>query len=131
MRYLSAAAVAACLLTTAGCGSPAQNSQTLNTLPGKLFCSIQLAGGGAILANLVDRAATKATPGAGPLVVVATGQTRQYVNDACQAAAQQTPGAMSGAPVSPPAASAPVQQLDVVAPLNPVTPPAPAWAATS
>ena len=102
------------------------NSAPLSSQPGQLFCRIQLAGGGTVLAVLVDVAATAAAPGAGPLVVVATGQTKSFVDDACAKAAQQTPGAVSGIPVSPPAPAVPVQQLPITVPPNQTTPPVPA-----
>jgi hypothetical protein len=70
----------------------------LSSQPGQLFCHIQLAGGGSVLAAIVDATATAAAPAAGPLVVVATGQTKAFVDDACTKAAQQTAGAVSGEP---------------------------------
>ena len=108
------------------------NPAPLSTQPGQLFCRIQLAGGGTVLAVLVDVAATAAAPGAGPLVVVATGQTKSFVDDACAKAAQQTPGAVSGVPVSPPSApTVPVQQLPITVPPNQITPPVPAAASAA
>ena len=50
--------------------SPAQQAKTdqvLSSKPGQLFCRIQLAGGGAVLAGAVDAAATAAAPGASRL----------------------------------------------------------------
>jgi hypothetical protein len=98
----------------------------LSSQPGQLFCHIQLAGGGSVLAAIVDATATAAAPAAGPLVVVATGQTKAFVDDACTKAAQQTAGAVSGEPVSPPTPALPVQQVSIAVPPNQITLPVPA-----
>jgi hypothetical protein len=117
------------IMTACTPAQQAQTNQALSSQPGQLFCRVQLAGGGTVLAGLVDVAATAAAPGAGPLVVVATGQTKVFVDDACTKAAQQTPGAVSGVPVSPPAPAVPVQQLAITVPTNQITPPVPAASA--
>ena len=97
----------------------------LSSQPGQLFCHIQLAGGGSVLAGIVDATATAAAPGAGPLVVVATGQTKAFVDDACMKAAQQTAGAISGNPVPPPTLASVVQQVSIAVPPNQITLPVP------
>jgi len=79
--------VAACTPT-----QQAQTNQVLSSRPGQLFCSIQLAGGGAVIAALVDAGATAAASASRPLVVVAIGQAKAFVDDACAKAAQQTAG---------------------------------------
>jgi hypothetical protein len=84
-----------------------------------------------VLAVLVDTAATAAAPEAGPLVVVATGQTKAFVDDACAKAAQQTPGAVAGVPVAPPAPAVAVEQLPITVPPNQMTPPIPAASAAT
>jgi hypothetical protein len=89
--------------------------------PGQLFCSIQLAGGGTVVAGVVDAAATAASPGLGPLAVLATGQTKAFVDEACAKAAQQVAGGVSGVPVPPPT----VQQVQVTPPPNQITAPVP------
>jgi hypothetical protein len=93
---------------------------------GQLFCKIQLDGGGTVVAGLVDAAATAAAPGAGPLVVVATGQTKAFVDEACAKAAQQVAGGVTGVPVPPPT----VQQVQVTPPPNQITLPVPVASAT-
>ena len=125
----STLALFGCLGASMMACSPAQQAKTdqvLSSKPGQLFCQVQLAGGGAVLAGVVDAAATAAAPGAEPFVVVATGQTKAFVDAACARVAQQTPGAISGAPVPPPAPAAPVQQVAITAPPNQITPPVPA-----
>jgi hypothetical protein len=107
----------------------AQTNQVLSSRPGQLFCSIQLAGGGTVIAALVDVGATAAAPASGPFVVVATGQTKAFVDDACAKAAQQMAGAVTGVPVSPPAPAVPVQQLPITVPPNQLSPPVPASSA--
>jgi hypothetical protein len=94
--------------------------------PGQLFCSIQLAGGGTVVAGVVDAATTAAAPGAGPLVVLATGQTKAFVDEACTKAAQQMAGGVTGVPVPPPT----VQQVQVTPPSNQITAPVPVASAT-
>lgn len=84
-----------------------------SSVPGQLFCSIQTAGGGQMLAAIVNADVALASPTAAPIAVVATGQTVTYVNGICAAAAASVPNAVSGAPVSPPSATATVATLAV------------------
>jgi hypothetical protein len=101
----------------------AQTNQVLSIRPGQLFCSIQFAGGDTVVAALVDAGATAAAPTSGPLVVVVTGQTKDFVDDACAKAAQQTAGAVTGVRVLPPAPAVPVQQLPITVAPNQLSPP--------
>jgi hypothetical protein len=113
---------------TAAC-STAQTTkieQAATSPTGQLFCKIQLDGGGTVVAGLVDAAATAAAPGAGPLVVLATGQTKAFVDEACAKAAQQVAGGVTGVPVPPPT----VQQVQVTPPPNQITAPVPVASAT-
>jgi hypothetical protein len=113
---------------TAAC-STAQTTkieQAATSPTGQLFCKIQLDGGGTVVAGLVDAAATAAAPGAGPLVVLATGQTKAFVDEACAKAAQQVAGGVAGVPVPPPT----VQQVQVTPPANQITLPVPVASAT-
>jgi hypothetical protein len=113
---------------TAAC-STAQTTkieQAATSPTGQLFCKIQLDGGGMVVAGLVDAAATAAAPGAGPLVVLATGQTKAFVDEACAKAAQQVAGGVTGVPVPPPT----VQQVQVTPPPNQITAPVPVASAT-
>ena len=90
---------------------------------GRLFCNIQLAGGGALAVALIDASATAAAPGASPFAIIATNQTKAFVDEACRRAAQQVAGAVAGAPVSPPAGE--VRQVQVTPPPDQRTAPIP------
>jgi hypothetical protein len=109
---------------TAACSPTAVDkiNQAIASPTGQLFCEIQLAGGGTVVAGVVDAAATAAAPGAGPLAVVATNQTKAFVDEACRRAALQVAG-VAGAPVPPPTGA--VQQVQVVPPPNQITAPVP------
>lgn len=116
-------AAAAALLALAAC-TDAQNAkvtQALSTPPGALVCAIQTSGGGQIMATLVKTAATGAmgtgAAGAagGALMVIATGATKAFVDQACAAAAKST-GGTAGVPVSPPADVTTLPQVAVVLP---------------
>jgi hypothetical protein len=113
---------------TAACSPTATTKvdAAITSPTGQLFCKIQLDGGGTVVAGLVDAAATAAAPGAGPLVVVATGQTKAFVDEACAKAAQQVAGGVTGVPVPPPT----VQQVQVTPPPNQITAPVPVASAT-
>lgn len=80
----------------------------LATPQGQLFCAVQTQGGGTIVAGLVDATATTASQVAAPLVVIATGATKAFVDAAC--------GAAGGVAVAPPANSATAPQIAVVPP---------------
>ena len=70
--------------------------------PGQLFCAIQTGGGGAIVVGLINGAVTGAAPAAAPIAVLATGASKNYVDNKCAEAAKNV-GGTSGIPVSPPA----------------------------
>lgn len=99
-------------LLLAACSPAAQTKidTALASPAGQLFCSIQLGGGGSIVAGIVKvgvTAGAAAVPGAAiaaPAAVLATDQTKAFVDAACAAAALSVAGAKSGVPVSPPAA---------------------------
>jgi hypothetical protein len=95
--------------------------QLVTSPTGQLFCQIQLNGGGTVITGVVDAAATAAAPGAGPLVVLATGQTKAFVDDVCAKAALQVAGGVGGVPVPPPT----VQQVQVTPPPSQITAPVP------
>lgn len=105
MRRIAAAAA---MLALASC---ADGSNPLATVPGQLFCAIELAGGGTIVTAIV-RKNIPAGPGK-QIVVLATGQTKAYVDAQCAAAAAQTTGAKGGSPVPPPAAPQSVPQTEL------------------
>jgi hypothetical protein len=113
---------------TAACSPAAINQvgEAFESPKGQLFCKIQLDGGGTLVAGLVDAAATAAAPGASPLVVVATGQTKAFVDEACAKAALQVAHGVTGVPVPPPT----VQQVLVTPPPNQITAPVPVASAT-
>ena len=60
----------------------------------ELFCAVQLAGGGAIVAALIDAQAAATAPAAAPVAIIATGAAKSFVDAACAKA--------GGIPVSPP-----------------------------
>lgn len=109
-------------LILAGCSPAAQTriDAALVTPPGALFCQIQLAGGGAIIAAVTSAVVTGAAPAAGPLVVVATGATRAAIDADCAKAAASVQGGVAGVPVSPPVNPATVPSVAIVAPASPV-----------
>jgi len=90
--------------------SPSSTSTTASLLqsnPGQLFCALQTSGGGAIVAALVDASVSTnpSTAAVAPIAVLATNQTKQFVDDACAQAAKNT-SAVAGIAVSPPPATA-------------------------
>lgn len=113
-RILTISAVAL-LALTAGCTS-AQIQTAAATPAGALFCSIQLNGGGSMLATIVDAEASAAAPVSAPVAVLVTGMTKAYVDDACTRAAANIAGATSGVAVSPPAAAVTVATVAVKVP---------------
>lgn len=116
------------LLVLAAC-TPAQDdaiTKGLASQPGRLFCSIQMSGGGAFVATLTAVAITGASPGAAPLAVIATNAGKAAVDADCAKAALATPGALSAAPVSPPPNAASVPSVAIVAPASPVVAASPA-----
>jgi hypothetical protein len=112
---------------TAACSNdpPSRIVAAIDSPPGQLFCSIQLAGGGTLVAGVVDAVATAAAPGAAPLAILATGQTKAFVDEVCARAAQQVAGGVAGMPVPPPGLQPAVQQVQVAPPPNQVTAPVP------
>jgi hypothetical protein len=96
-----------------------QEQTALATPAGALFCRIHQAGGGEVTVALADASVMASNPSAAPLVIIATGATKLYVDGACAAAAK--PGEIA-VPVPPPAGPA-------VVPIVAVTPPSPAPAA--
>lgn len=102
---------AAATLALAGCTAD-QGTKALSTPSGVLFCAIQTSGGGQIIATLVNTAASAAAGAAGGLVVLATGTTKAFVDQACAAAAKST-GGVAGVPVAPPADATAVPQVAV------------------
>lgn len=91
----------------------AQEQTALATPAGALFCRVHQAGGGEVTVALADASVIASNPSAAPLVVIATGATKLYVDQACAAAAK--PGEIA-VPVPPPSGPA-------VVPIVAVTPP--------
>lgn len=108
-------------LALAGCSATQQASvdKALASQPGQLFCLLQTAGGGQIVASVIDATASAALPGAAPAAVLVTGMSKAYVDAACARAAASA-GAVAGVPVSPPAAGVPVAPVAVVPPPKPM-----------
>jgi hypothetical protein len=100
-------------LLAAGCSVERINAD-LSTPEGQLFCAINTAGGGTIVAAVVDGAAA-GVPGAEPAAVIATGMTQSFVQQACLAAARAT-GGVSAIPVVPPANAAAAPRVAAVPP---------------
>lgn len=100
-------------LAPIGCTTTQQNT-ALATPAGSLFCAIHAAGGGVTTVALADATAAAAAPAAAPLVLIATGATKAYVDAACAAAAK--PGEVA-VPVPPPAGPAVVPIVSVTPPL--------------
>lgn len=111
MIRISIAAVA--LLAIVGCSEQKMNA-ALATPPGKLFCAIQVGGGGAIIVGVVNAAVTSTVPGAGPVAVIVTGQAKATVDHWCAQAAQSV-GAAAAIPVSPPASPDNAPNVAIVA----------------
>lgn len=103
--------ILATTLALAAC-SPAQ----LKTPAGQLFCSIQLAGGGSIIAGIVVAETGAAAPGAVPIAVLATNSGVAAVNADCAKAVASVPGAVTSVPVSPPVSVASAAQVAIIAP---------------
>lgn len=101
-----AALTMAVALMLADCGSAGGDA-------GQLFCALQTAGGGTIVAGLVDAAASAEAPTLAPIAIVATNATQTFVNNACTQAAVNT-GAVAAVPVSPPASPATAPTIAVV-----------------
>lgn len=81
--------------------STATAIRAAQTPMGSLFCSIQLAGGGAILANVIQAKTASLTGAAATVVALATNAAQADVNKTCADAAA-TAGGTSGQPVPPP-----------------------------
>lgn len=92
------------LLPLAGCNASSSTTATaLQSQAGQLFCAIDTAGGGQIVAGVIDADATAAGGAtAGEVAVLATNLAQATVQNYCQKAAQAV-GGVSGVPVSPPA----------------------------
>lgn len=105
---------AAALIGLAGCMtacSPAQQATAVklaSTPAGQLFCAVQTAGGGAVVAGIIGAATTAEAPGALPIVALATGAAKADVDATCASA--------GGVPVSPPANPAAAPQIAVKLP---------------
>lgn len=105
MRVRRSHLILALSLGLGACSQP-QATKALAMPPGQLFCAFQLAGGGQMVAGLLDAAASAAGPEAGVAAVIATGATKAQVDADCQAAAANVAGATGAVPVSPPTAAA-------------------------
>ena len=106
------------LVALSGCSATqtAQVQTALASDPGQLFCDIQLAGGGSMVAGVVDAEASALAPGLAPVAVLATDAGKQFVDDACTKAAKSITGATSGVAVSPPLNPAAAPQVAIVKP---------------
>lgn len=93
--------------------SQTQITAVAATAPGQLFCAFQLSGGGTMIAAMVDSAATATLSSAAPIAILATNQTKSFVDTACQQAALSIAGATSGVAVSPPSSSTTVATVAV------------------
>jgi hypothetical protein len=90
------------LVSLSGCA--ALNQALSGATTGQLFCAIDTAGGGQIVAGIIDADASAAGgPAAGEVAVLATNLAQATVQSYCQKAAQAV-GGVSGVPVSPPTA---------------------------
>lgn len=106
----AALAAVAAGLVLAACTPQSQTkvAETLASPGGQLFCAIQFAGGGTMVAGIVKTgiaAGAAAAPAAGvaaPAAVLVTDMTKKFVDDACAQAASKIRGAQTGVPVSPP-----------------------------
>jgi hypothetical protein len=98
------------ILALAGCSAAqtAQMQTALSSPAGQLFCAIQVSGGGAVVAGLVDAEASALVPGAAPIAILATGATKSFVDSACKAA--------GGVPVIPPSNPTTAPQIAVIVP---------------
>ncbi len=109
-------AAALATLVLSGCSTAAQD-KALSSPAGALFCSLQLSGGTALVVAVANAAAAQAAgPSAAfvlPIAVLAEGQTKAYVDSACQRAAAVL-AAKAGTPVPPPAV--PVPTVPIVPP---------------
>lgn len=106
-------AVAACAPTTPGTPSPGQ--QAAGTVSGQLFCALQKAGGGQIVASIVEAkvAGMTADPSTQALAVLATNTGKVFVDNTCDKAAIAA-GAVSAVPVAPPPANVTVAPVAVI-----------------
>jgi hypothetical protein len=93
----------------------AQINTALRSPVGQLFCTVQRNGGGEMVVALLNAEATALAPGAAPIAVLATGASKQVVDNACAQA--------GGVAVSPPSNMIGVQQVPVTVPAG--TPSAP------
>lgn len=110
------AAVAVACLGLAAC-SPAQEAKlqaAAASPPGQLFCGIQTAGGGAVIAKIVQAAVAGAAPAATPAAVLVTGMSKEFVDAQCAAAARAA-GGVGAIAVAPPDAPAAVPTVAVPA----------------
>lgn len=115
--FAGALAVSACAATP-----PPAIVQAAKTPAGALFCSLQLAGGGAILANVIQVGASSLLTGSAPLVALATNAGKSVVDQTCNDAAASK-GAISGTAVSPPTdLNTQVTQVVVTALATPTAP---------
>jgi hypothetical protein len=108
------------LLAIGGLGlaacSPADDTKIAAALAsptGQLFCKVQMAGGGSMIAGVTDAEATALAPSLAPVAVIATGLAKTRVDDLCNEAAVRA-GAVAGTPVPPPLDPALAQLLPVV-----------------
>ena len=88
----------------AGCTMAQQNQavSAAKTVPGQLFCAIQLSGGGTLIASAINAEASALAPATAPVAIIATGATKTFVDKVCDQAAQNVAGATAGVAVSPP-----------------------------
>jgi hypothetical protein len=118
MKYIIGAVVMAGALSA--CAANPTVGNALASPQGRLFCSIQMAGGGSFVAGVVAASVTASAPSAAPLVVIAANAGKAAVDQDCAKAAVSVAGAVSGAPVSPPVNPASAAQVAIVAPASPV-----------
>jgi hypothetical protein len=100
----AAAAIMAAALAVSAC-TPAQGVKidtALASPAGALFCKIQTGGGGALIVGVVNAAALANAGTSAPAAVLATGMSKQFVDDACARAAK---GAVPVPPPPDPAAA--------------------------
>lgn len=103
LRHAGLTLCTAAMLTAC---SQSQVQTALSSPAGQLFCAVQTAGGGTVVAGLIDAEASASTGPAAPVAIIATGVAQAQVNQDCAQA--------GGIPVSPPANPSTAPQIAVV-----------------
>jgi uncharacterized protein YjeT (DUF2065 family) len=110
------------IVVVAACtpGADKKIATALRSPPGQLFCSVQMAGGGTMIAGVIDAEASALAPAAAQVAVLATGLGKARVDDLCNEAAVRN-GGLGAKAVPPPPDPAMAALLPVV--LSQLAPP--------